>query len=388
MKAPLTVRFERRAEASRGTSVIVALIAALAALFITSLLLVISGNDPFSIFKEMWEAAFTNPGAFSATLQSATPLVFTGLAAAVALRLRVWNIGGEGQLYVGAIFAVAAGILIGPAGLAVALPATVAAGFLGGALWAAMPGLLRVYFNTNEILTSLLLNYVAGLGMFYLVFDSRSFWRDLTSPGADAYPQGKPIDAGAEWPGFIGADIVVPTGLLLGVASAAGLILVLRKSTVGFRWRVVADSPDTGHYAGMRTKHAFLSVMLLSGGLAGLAGASQVGDFSHLLDPPGLQQSAFGYTGIVVAALALYNPLGVVVAAVFLGGLVNAGLKLQGPDFPLGLVGAMQGIILFCVLGAAAFSRYRLRVHRRAGDHPGRLPVRVKPSAGQPQGGS
>jgi len=136
----------------------------------------------------------------------------------------------------------------------------------------------------------------------------------------------------------------------------------VRSSRFGFRLRVIADSPAVGRYAGMRTKRSLVTVMLISGGLAGLAGASQVGDFSHLIDPKGLQQASYGYTGIVVAALARYNPLGVIVAAIFLGALTNAGFKLQGPDFPLGLVGTLEGIILFCVLGGETLRRYRLRI--------------------------
>ena len=104
--------------------------------------------------------------------------------------------------------------------------------------------------------------------------------------------------------------------------------------------------------------------MAISGGIAGLAGASQVGDFSHVLDPRGLEQAGYGYTGIVVAALARYNPFAVVVTSFFIGMLVDAGYTLQGPSFPIGLTGTMEGILLFCVLGAEIFTRYRISVRR------------------------
>src|ERR1700745_3383831 len=124
----------------------------------------------------------------------------------------------------------------------------------------------------------------------------------------------------------------------------------------------------------MRTRRKILPVMALSGLIAGIGGASQVGDFTHTLDPTGLQAAAFGYTGIVVAALARYNPLPTCVVAVLLGVLQNAGFTLQGVDFPSGLVGVMQGIILFCALGGELFLRYRLRIVRRGGARSRRPP--------------
>jgi len=146
--------------------------------------------------------------------------------------------------------------------------------------------------------------------------------------------------------------------------------------------RVVADSPPAAKYAGIKTRRKILSLMALSGGIAGLGGASQVGDFSHVLDPRGLEQAGFGYAGIVVAALARYNPVAVVLTSFFIGMLVNAGFALQGPGFPIGLTGTLEGILLFCVLGAEIFTRYRVtvRLPRRAV----RRPVPTPPAAAIP----
>jgi simple sugar transport system permease protein len=155
---------------------------------------------------------------------------------------------------------------------------------------------------------------------------------------------------------------VVPFGFLLVLFAATALQILLRSTVFGFSLRVIANSPSSGHYAGMNTKAMFVAVMVLSGALAGLGGASLVGDFAHQLDPKALPQSAYGYTGIVAAALARYNPPATALAAVLLAALANAGFVLQGPDFPLGLVGTMQGIILFCVLAAEFLERYRISV--------------------------
>lgn len=358
------IRLERRLATPRWLLLSVPITAGVVALLLAAIFLAVTGRDPISTYRQMAQASVTRDGALSATMITATPLLLTGLAAAIAFRMRAWNIGGEGQLYIGAIAAAGAGLVVGGQGLAVALPAMCLAGMAGGALWAAIPGLLRAHLNTNEILTSLMLNYVAALLGYYLIFGSGSYWRDLTSPGAQVFPQGKEIAATSWWPGFLAPGVVLPLGFLVGIACAVGLFVTIRSTRFGFRLRVVSDSPRAALYAGIRTKRAFVLVMVLSGALAGLAGVSQVGDFAHQLDPKGLQGAAYGYTGIVVAALARYNPIGVILAALFMGALANAGLSLAGSDFPQGLVGMIEGIILFCALGGEVLSRYRIRVGR------------------------
>jgi simple sugar transport system permease protein len=265
----------------------------------------------------------------------------------------------------GAIGAAAAGLLLQDLPGPVVVLAMIAAGVAAGTLWAAVPGALRAYLNTNEILTTLMLNYIAANVMYYLIFDSNSYWRDLTSPSARVFPQGKNLAASGTWPALQLGDLTIPFGLILGCGLALLLWGMIRATKYGFEMRVVSDSPPAAKYAGIRTRRKILSLMAISGGIAGLGGASQVGDFSHVLDPRGLQQAGFGYSGIVVAALARYNPFAVLVTSFFVGMLVNAGFALQGPGFPIGLTGTMEGILLFCVLGAEIFTRNRL-VWRRS----------------------
>jgi ABC-type uncharacterized transport system permease subunit len=330
------------------------------ALVIAAVVLVIAGIDPLAAYNSAARAAFGSTGALASTLASAAPLVFTGLAAAFAFRMKAWNIGGEGQLYMGAIFASAAGFALGSHGLAIALPAMGVAAIVGGALWGAIPGVLRAYVGANEILSSLMLNYVAGLLLLYLIYNSSSYWRDLSSPAGKVFPQSKQLDPAAYWPDFVvGGGITIPLGFVLGVLLAAVLFVAIRHTWFGFQLRVISDNSSAARYAGMRTKRIFVAVMMISGALAGLAGASQIGT-SHLLNASGIQQAQYGYTGIVVAALARYHPLGVVAGAFFLGAVANAGLALQGSTFPPGLVGTIQGIILFCVLAGEALTRYRV----------------------------
>lgn len=331
---------------------------------IAGIVLAASGHDPIATYQQIYEASFTSPGALTATFIYATPLLFTGLCVALAFRMRVWNIGGEGQLYMGAVGAAGVGLALGgwPQPLLIAM--MMVGGALAGTAWAMIPGLLRAYLHTNEILTSLMLNYVAGLFMYYLIYDSTSFWRDTTSPSALVFPQGKDLVPAAAWPGITVGSFTLPFGFVAGVVLAVLLLALIRLTRFGFEMRVMGDSTAAASYAGMRTKRKIVAVMALSGGLAGFGGASQIGDFGHVLDPRGLQQAGYGYTGIVVAALALYNPLAVVVVSILIGALTNAGFALQGPSFPSGLVGTMEGIILFSVLGGEFLGRYRVRFGR------------------------
>jgi simple sugar transport system permease protein len=274
-----------------------------------------SGHAVGETFRDIVEAGFTGNQSLSTTLISATPILFTGLAAAAAFRMELFNIGAEGQLYLGAVGASWIALQLGDRGVdstpLFVISMCIAAAVLGAA-WALIPGVLRAFANTNEIITSLMLNYVAGLLLTYLIYDSASYWRDTSTLQARAFPQGKPMPEAAEWPSF-GSDVVVPLGFAIGIGVAVVLWALYSRTRFGFEVSVIADSPRAARYAGMRTRRKILAVMALSGAVAGIGGASQVAEFSHTLDgsPQGLQAAAFGYTGIVVAALARYNPLAV-----------------------------------------------------------------------------
>jgi simple sugar transport system permease protein len=356
----LGVRLEPRPDRPRWLVWAVPVASFFAALLVGAVVLLVTAQNPLSTYQRILERGFLDQGALSGTLVTATPLLFTGLCAAVAFKIGFFNIGGEGQFYMGAIFA--SGIVLSfgkglPAWMAIL--AMIVAGGIGGGLWAAIPGILRAYFKTNEIITSLMLNYIAGIIATYLIFESESFWRELDGTGA-VFPKGKAIPLDVWWPNFDLGSLVVPFGFLLGIAGAAWLAVLQRRTRFGYEMRVVGGAPTTARYAGMRPSRVIVIVAAISGAFAGLGGAADVGNFRHVLDPKGLQQSGFGYAGIVVAALARLNPLATVFVAVILGGITNAGYALRGPDFPSGLVGTLQGLILFCTLGGEVLVRYRI----------------------------
>ena len=369
----MRLTIERRLDQPRWLTAVVPVVSVVAALVVAGVVLLVTGHNPFSTYRKLFDAAFVQTGSIGQTLIAATPLAFTGLAAAVAFRMRLYNIGAEGQLYMGAIFGSGIGLLLGGSGGASAgvIAAMVAAGCIGGALWASIPGVLRAFLGTSEILTSLMLNYVAAYILTWLIFQSQSYWRQTKGFNATVFPTGKPLPSDAVWPAWtIHAQGGIPIPLGVFFALLAGLVLwVLYKRTrFGFEVQVLGDSTGAARYAGIRIRRKVLAVMAISGAIAGLGGASQVGDFSHGLDadPNGLQRQAYGYSGIVVAALARYNPFAVLLVALLIGGLVNAGNTLQGADFPSGLVGVIQGIILFCALGGEVLVRHRVRIVRAA----------------------
>jgi simple sugar transport system permease protein len=370
----VNLRLERRLVQPWWLTVVVPVVSLTAAFAVMAVVLVLTGHSPGHTYRRLFDAALVGSNALSNTLISATPLVFTGLAAAIAFRMQIFNIGGEGQLYFGCIGAAAAALVVGGDSAPLLVLVMVLGGALCGALWAAIPGVLRAYFRTNEILTSLMLNYVAGLFFTYLIFDSHSFWRDSKGFQAKVFPQGKPLPDAATWSTLSLGNVIVPLGFAIAVVIAVALWALFKRTRFGFEMRVIGNSWRAAEYAGMRTKRMIVAVMCLSGAVAGVGGASQEGDFRHLLDPKGTIASNYGYAGIVVGALARYNPLAVVLVAFFLGGLQNAGYTLQGADFPAGLVGVMQGLILFCALGGELLVRYRVRVVR----HTTREPVPVR----------
>jgi general nucleoside transport system permease protein len=358
-------RLERRLSVPAGRRALVAVLSVAAALVLGAVFLVLAGFSPVVVYSEMFRAAFTSYYGITDSLAVAIPIILTGLAAAVAFRMRLYNIGAEGQLYVGAIFSTWAALAIAPGLPApVAIVIVLATGALGGAVWILVPALARAYLGTSEIITTLLLNFVALYLMRYLIYGSASYWRD---PASTNFPQGKPIPEEAYLPVF--GLTRIHLGLAVALLAAALLWALLSRTRFGYDVRVVGDSEAAAWYAGIPIARTVVIVMLISGALAGLAGAGEVAGIAHALDPNGLAVN-FGYTGIIVAALARSNPLVVVAVAVLLGGLQNAGTALQsipgGGGVPVEVSFMLQGLILLCALAGELFVLYRLRLRRVA----------------------
>lgn len=355
MMSPRRYIVEPRGLASARLNIAVPVLSIMAALAVGAVFLAITGEGPLAVYAEMVDASFGSARDISETLISATPLIFTGLAAAVAFKMLVWNIGGEGQFLFGAIFASGVAIIGGesvPGGIAI--PVVIAAGAGGGAALAALAAVPRVYLGTNEIITTLMLNFAALNIMNFLIFGSDSPWRD---PESAQFPQGRPIPDSARIPEFWNR---LDYGIFIAAAVAFLVYLLIFKTRWGFELRIVGDSSDTARYTGIAVSKKVLAVFSLAGALAGLGGGLWVAGPVGALDPRSLDLG-LGFTGIIVAALARLSPIAVVPVAVFMGALINAGPALQSIGVPSATVTMLQGAILIFAVAGEFFISNRIR---------------------------
>jgi len=349
---------ERRAAVGVREVLAVPVLSVLGGLLLGAIFLRATGHDPVAVYREMVTGTLTTSYGLADTVTTSIPLILAGLAAAVAFRVNLYNIGGEGQIYLGAVAATGATLWVGDTAPAVVqLPVLLVAGAAGGAAWIAVPALLRAWFGTNETITTLMLNLVALYLVQYLILGSHSFWRDPDSP---TFPKGKPLPDAARLATF--GTTSVHLGLVVALAAVGVVAFVLRKLRLGLDMKIMGDAPDAARYAGIPVRRTMVVVLLASGALAGLAGAVEVGGRTHQLDPNGTAVG-FGYTGIIVAALARLSPVGVVVTAVLLGVLENSKSVLQtmSDQVPLAITTMLEGAILIFAIGGEILVRHRIR---------------------------
>lgn len=322
----------------------------------------LTGHSAVDVFTTMAKTSYTTLYGLGDTLAAATPLIFTAMATLVAFKVNLYSIGAEGQLYVGAITSTWAAIILGSSSPLIAIPIVILAGAAGGMLWMLLPALFRAWFSTSEIITTLMFNFIALYLMRYLIYGSHSFWRDPTSTN---FPQGKQINENSYLPRF--GTQSVHWGFVLAVAASLLIWLMLKKTRFGFHMKVLSDAPNAARYAGIPVKRLTLWVLLLSGAIAGIAGASEVAGRAHALDPNGLA-IGFGYAGIIVATLARLNPIGAIVIAIGFGGLQNSASALQSiggsNPVPSSIATTLQGLILLLALAGELFVRYRIKISR------------------------
>jgi ABC-type uncharacterized transport system permease subunit len=352
------IRLERIHHASPARWAAVTIGSILLALITCGIVLLISGENPITVYRAMLDGALGDKYAFSETLVKMTPLLLTGLAVAIAFRMQLWNIGAEGQLYMGAVGATAIALFILPdAGAWVMIPAMLIAGAIGGALWGAVPGVLRAKFNANETITTLMLNYVAILFTQYLVHGP---WRD---PQAFGFPGTKPFPEAAALPHY--QTYRVHLGLVFGLVAAVILLVILRRTRFGYEIDVIGDNPRAARYAGMRTTRMIIIVLAISGALAGIAGMSEVAGVGHSLQrsiSPG-----YGYTAIIVAWLARLNPIAIIAVSFLMSVILVGSDQLQTAIGLPGSVGPMlQGAILFFLLAGEFLTNFKVHVQRVA----------------------
>jgi general nucleoside transport system permease protein len=335
-------------------------LAVFTALLVGAAVIALAGRDPLLAYVALWDGAAGSPRALSETLIWATPFLFSGLGVALAFRAGLFNIGAEGQLAVGATLGAwlgyaLPGLLGGPLPAIVHLPIVLLGGALGGACWGAIPGWLKARTGAHEVINTIMLNYVALLGVGYLLNGP------LRDPSrSNVLARTPEIALEARLPRLDG-DLRLHAGVLLALLAAVGVWWLLARTTYGFEIRTVGANPAAARYAGIGVGRTFVLAMALGGGLAGLAGAVEVAGL-HYRHELGFS-IGYGFDAVTVALLGRTHPLGVIPAALLLGGLRNGATRMQfEAGVPVDLVTVIEGLVLLFVTADVLVRRlYHLR---------------------------
>lgn len=322
------------------------------AFLISSGLILTQGVNPYQAFVAMLKGSIGSIGSLAATGVRATPLLFGGISFALAFRAGLFNVGVEGQLLVGAAAATAVAIQPLPVPGWIHIFLSMLAAAIAGSLLALIPGLLRAYRGISEIVVTLMLNYIAANFVSYLVLDG-----PLKRPGA-WFPQSPDIMPGARLPLLI-PKTSIHAGLIIAVVVVLLLYLILRFTVFGFRIRMIGANPNAAHYAGLDVKLYSVIVMVLSGAVAGLAGASEIMGLRHALFEN--FSGGLGYDGIATGLLAAANPLGVLLASFFFGAIkAGAGLMQQTVGIVTAMADVIQALTVFFVVGVGFMTTSRI----------------------------
>lgn len=344
---------------SKLFDVLMPVFATLAALAVGAVVLLFLGVNPFQAYGALVEGAFGSPNAIAETLVKATPLLLVGLGICIAFRGNVINIGGEGQMIIGAIFATILGLsFTGLPGWLMILLAMLM-GFIGGAFWGAIPGFLKAYFNVNEILSTIMMNAIAVQIMNFLLRGPMIDPAQLEL--ASKIPQTARLLEAFRLPRL--APTRLHLGFLFAVILAFLVYIFLWKTTLGFRIRAVGQSHHAARYAGINVKKNIVLALLLSGAFAGLAGAIQVYGVNYRMITDG-SASGFtgsaGFNGIVAALFGQLHPIGTIPASIFFGALLVGANKMQRVmQVPSALITSLNGLVVIFVVSSEYFQRRR-----------------------------
>jgi ABC-type uncharacterized transport system permease subunit len=345
------VRLVRREAPLRGGQVRAFVVGVLLALVLGAVLLVFAGHNPVEVYAKMLDSSLGSPRGWSATLTRAVPLGLAGLAVAVAGSMGLWNIGAEGQIIAGAIGAAWVARFGGDWNGFVLITAMLLASVLGGAFLAFGPAIARSRLGVNEIITTLMLNEVAIRVVRYLV---NGPWKD---PEANNFPVAPELPSQSALPAFFERANI---GVLIAAAVIGAVGFYSARSAWGYELKIAGSSAKAAEYVGISLKAKILTVLVMSGAIAGLAGGIELtGSSTRLVEGVA---GGWGFAGIIVAALALMRPSGVAAVALAFGAVQIGGGAIQTLGVPASIAGILQALILFGALGAGVLTNYRIAV--------------------------
>ncbi len=315
-------------------------------LIIVAIFLYCVGVNPITAYKEILEESLGSFYGLSETLVKTTPMIFCGLGVAVAFRMNLWNIGAEGQLYVGAIATTWVALFSGIQNHWIMITSMFLAASFAGGLWAAFSGYFKAKFNVNEVIVTLMMNYIAILFANFLIYGP---WKD---PKGYNFPLTAQFSEPARLAQYF--DTRFHSGFFIAIACVIVVFLAVEKTVWGYEIKVVGDNQNAAKYAGMNIGRNIIIVMFISGALAGLAGFSEVAGVQHRLQH-GLSPG-YGYTAIIIAWLAKRSAFGVLLVSFLMGILFIGGDALQiYHQLPVSMVYIFQGLILFFLLASEFF---------------------------------
>ena len=350
----MSLRLEPRERTPLWLNLLLPVLAVAATLVLSSGLIVAAGAEVIPAYGALFAGAFGSPFNSVETLVKAAPMVFTGLAVAVAFRAKFWNIGAEGQLLAGAM---AAAFIGGLEGLPVwsLAPLMILAGAIAGGLWASVPATLKVRYQVDDVVATLMLNFVMFYAMMALLDGP---WTDPLS----GYPDSPDIRMDAEFPILL-ERTRLHLGVALAFACAVLVWLLMSRTTLGFAIRAVGENARAAAHAGIPVNRVVFVTAVISGALAGLAGVGEVAGMHYQVMAS--LSPGYGYTGIVIAMLARLNPLGVLPSALFFAAIATGAETMsRKTGVPVFLADIIQGASLVCMLVALLFANFRVRIKR------------------------
>lgn len=326
----------------RFYSLMTPVVALILALVVSSIFIALAGVDPLYAYEELFKGAFGSYFGITESIMKASPLILTGLAFGVAGRCGIWNIGAEGQLQMGALASVLVGLVAYEWSPWIGIPTAIIAGAFFGAVWGAIPGLLKAYLKINEIISTIMMNYIAIQIVGYMVHGPL-----LEPPGF--FPESAILAESVWYPRLLGTRIHF--GFLLAVLIALLLFFLLWYTPFGFKLRAVGLNPSSAEYAGINIKWSIVMSMVISGAAAGLAGTNEMLGIHHrLLEgfSPG-----FGGSGIAVALLGQNHPIGIILAGILFSGMKAGAAAMQrAVSIPVAIVDIMQGLVVLFIVAS------------------------------------
>lgn len=315
---------------------------------VTSILFLITGANPLLAYGYIFYGAFGDLNLTIETLVRTTPIILVSLGLAISFKCKVWNIGAEGQLYMGAMMGTIAAVYLGNTFFTLAI--AIIAAIIGGMAWAAVPALMKTKLGINEVITTFLMNYVAiNFVLWLLSFPFRS--------SDSLFPESASLPVAARLP-----MLLPPSRLHLGILIALLVVLpivyfLMTKTTFGYKLKAVGENPEAAKYGGINVNKTIFLALILSGALAGLAGYFEVAGIQYRMRAS--LSPGYGYTGIVVALLGANNPIGVALSSIFLAAIYNGSSTMsRALNQPQGVVDFIQGVLVIFVLGSEYIMRY------------------------------